>query len=93
MTKTLTEQWREGNRFGKLTVLGFHHKDKHYHRYYECVCDCGNESVVRGDVLQRGTTESCGCGKGLKHGYHKRLCLKYCYHQLLKFSYRNSKNS
>ena len=45
MTKTLTERCRDGDRFGKLTVLGFHHKDKHYHSYYECVCDCGKKTM------------------------------------------------
>jgi len=62
MTKTLTEQWREGTRFGKLTVLGFHHKDKHYHRYYECICDCGKKTIVNESNLKRGLTKSCGCG-------------------------------
>jgi hypothetical protein len=60
-----------GQRFGKLVVIS---RESKYHRNatWRCLCDCGKETVVRGDVLKRGTTQSCGCGKGLKHGYHKQ---------------------
>ena len=57
-----------GQRFGKLVVIS---RESKYHRNatWRCICDCGKETVVRGDVLCRGTTQSCGCGKGLKHGH------------------------
>ena len=71
----LTEQWKKGEleiigkKFGNLTVLEFDHKDRHYHRYYKCVCDCGNETVVNESNLKRGLSKSCGCGiiKALIH--------------------------
>ena len=61
-----------GHRFGKLVVVEYAGRNERRESLWRCVCDCGNESVVRGDVLRRGTTESCGCGKGLKHGHHKK---------------------
>ena len=30
-------------------------------RRWECVCDCGNVTVVNQDNLRRGNTKSCGC--------------------------------
>ena len=60
-----------GQRFGKLVVIS---RESRYRREatWRCLCDCGKETVVRGDVLRRGTTNSCGCGKGFKHGhFHK----------------------
>lgn len=51
----------EGQRFGRLTVICFHHKDKNRSRYYLCKCDCGNEVVVYKYNLIRGLTKSCGC--------------------------------
>jgi hypothetical protein len=60
-----------GQRFGKLVVIS---RESKYRRNatWRCICDCGKETVVRGDVLDRGTTQSCGCGKGHKHGhFHK----------------------
>jgi hypothetical protein len=61
-----------GQRFGKLVVVEYAGRNERRESLWRCVCDCGNESIVRGDVLRRGTTESCGCGKGLKHGHHKK---------------------
>jgi hypothetical protein len=28
---------------------------------WECKCDCGNTTIVRGTVLRFGTVKSCGC--------------------------------
>lgn len=43
---------------------------------WKCRCDCGNETIVLGGSLRKGTTQSCGCywrerivECGFKHGY------------------------
>lgn len=30
-------------------------------RMYRCLCDCGEETIVRGTLLRNGQTKSCGC--------------------------------
>ena len=51
-----------GRKFGKLTVKKrLFPNDKQGAARYLCDCDCGNEKVVRGYVLRRGDTKSCGC--------------------------------
>ena len=61
-----------GNRYGKLTVLSFHHINKSKNAYWLCACDCGLTTVVCGSYLRSGHTTSCGCIKreffGEKHG-------------------------
>jgi hypothetical protein len=53
-----------GKRFGRLTVLkrAYVEQQGHgSHAHWLCKCDCGNETVVDGSNLRRGTTKSCGC--------------------------------
>ena len=49
-----------GKRFGRLKVISI---NKYYRNkyYYNCICDCGTEKVVRRDALVNHITESCGC--------------------------------
>lgn len=54
-----------GNRYGRLFVVS---QGEHYYslrglRYtrWNCVCDCGNETLVHASSLASGTTNSCGC--------------------------------
>lgn len=49
-----------GQRFGRLTVIGFHDMKKEKSRW-ECVCDCGNVLITYGSNLRSGATKSCGC--------------------------------
>lgn len=49
-----------GTAYGKLTVLG-RHGSRNGHKTYECRCECGKESVVKGIHLKNGHTKSCGC--------------------------------
>lgn len=52
-----------GQRFGKLTVLQYHYRDKENRAVWVCHCDCGNAISVSGKRLRSGNTTSCGCGK------------------------------
>lgn len=52
-----------GKRYGRLTVIRrADKKDTNNSRaYWECVCDCGNKTVVYRSNLTSGKTTSCGC--------------------------------
>jgi len=52
---------KPGDKINRLTVLGFHHRGKHYRRYFTFKCDCGNEKVILGSLVTSGNTKSCGC--------------------------------
>lgn len=86
---------KTGTKFGRLTVLD-KINDKKLGKAYECLCDCGNITYVRGTMLQNGNTRSCGClhneGNNKKHklSYTKLYRVYYgmknrCYNQ--KHSY------
>jgi hypothetical protein len=53
--KNLSEQ-----RFGRL-VARERVKHNGSFGYWRCLCDCGNEVVVRTERLTHGITKSCGC--------------------------------
>lgn len=60
-----------GKKFGRLTVISrAENKSKGRAAYFRCVCDCGNEKVVQGQDLRKGTIRSCGCLQ--KEGASKR---------------------
>ena len=53
-----------GQVFGALTVLGKAPTlGKGYPAMWECLCECGNTSIVRSSDLRNGRTKSCGCGR------------------------------
>lgn len=49
-----------GQQFGRLRVTRFVRKGSGG-SYWECLCECGNLSVVRIGKLSMGLTRSCGC--------------------------------
>ena len=58
---------KTGEKFNRLTVIRFNHKDKRHRRYYLFRCDCGIEKVIHGTSVTRGNTKSCGCyGREIK---------------------------
>ena len=60
----------KGNKFGKLLVKEFAgHKNNL--RQWLCICDCGNEKVVRGGHLKKGYIRSCGCESHPSKSNHK----------------------
>ena len=50
------------HRYGRLIAVEEVKVDKDpSHRYHRCICDCGNDTIVRDDFLCKGITKSCGC--------------------------------
>ena len=57
-----TVESMQKQKFGRLSVVREHGRDKYGKILYECECDCGNKNViVLGNALLMGTTKSCGC--------------------------------
>lgn len=50
-----------GQKFGMLTVVGETKKPNNTNVFWECICECGNISVVRTHPLTHGLKLSCGC--------------------------------
>ncbi len=52
-----------GQKFDKLTVINFSHKDKSGRAYWLCQCSCDDDNTVtvQGYSLINGATTSCGC--------------------------------
>lgn len=49
-----------GQKFGKLFIIKFSCVVNE-HTKWECKCECGNITIVRGSDLKAGNTISCGC--------------------------------
>lgn len=62
-----------GNRYGRLVVLEYIGKTKHKAALWKCLCDCGNETEVRGYSLRSGGTSSCGCYQKEQASKSRRL--------------------
>ncbi len=57
-----------GQKFGKLIVVSrsdYKPSIKESHVYWNCLCDCGNMTIVAGNNLRRGNVSSCGCMNSL----------------------------
>jgi hypothetical protein len=50
-----------GKKFGRLLVLKRVENDKWNHTQYLCLCNCGNEKIIKGGCLKSGVIVSCGC--------------------------------
>lgn len=65
-----------GKKIGKLKVIKIHPKrNKNNRIMWECLCDCGNECIVLGDLLNKSLrgktgTKSCGC---LRNNSHNKI--------------------
>lgn len=49
-----------GKKYGTLTVVEFCGKDKAGYPCCKCVCECGEERIVRANNLKTGNTKTCG---------------------------------
>lgn len=69
-----------GKKFGYLTVnklIGrkyISEKNRNSFIEWECICDCGNKTIVRQSNLLHGSTWSCGC---MKRSHGEELIFRY----------------
>lgn len=61
MANNKSKEISSGTKYGRITILGLHHKDSKWRRFYRCKCDCGAEKIIHGSALVSGNTKSCGC--------------------------------
>jgi hypothetical protein len=47
--------------FERLTVTGYHGRDRQNLNTWKCQCECGKEIITRGSSLNSKNTTSCGC--------------------------------
>ena len=50
-----------GQKFNYLLVSESKGRDKHGHRLWLCLCDCGNKVILSTGTIKSGHTKSCGC--------------------------------
>ena len=50
-----------GRKFGRLLVIEFKRLRNENIPEWVCLCECGNEKVIRSSSLKNGSTKSCGC--------------------------------
>ena len=51
-------------KFGRFLVIGdVGERSKSGEVKWWCICECGNQKLVKGSDLRRGYTKSCGCYK------------------------------
>lgn len=67
-----SKELEAGQKFGRLSIVRFSHKDKKWRRYYLCKCDCGIEKTIHGSSILSGNTKSCGC-LAKEAGHKKRI--------------------
>lgn len=72
--KELRVQSMVGQRYGRLIVERISDKrGKQGHILAECVCDCGNRTIVSISKLNSGHTRSCGCLEAEGNNYTHRM--------------------
>lgn len=52
-----------GEKYNMLTVLAEAERDNNSHKQFLCLCDCGNEKVLRSHNVESGHIKSCGCNR------------------------------
>lgn len=55
--------YKPGDKVGMLTIKGVNERLSQINRctIYDCVCDCGTETVAHQHLLRNGDKKSCGC--------------------------------
>ena len=54
-------KYKEGDKVGYFTILGYSHIDKWRNTWYLTECKCGTVKSVMGSAMTSGNTKSCGC--------------------------------
>jgi hypothetical protein len=61
MGRTIDPNIHLGERYCRLVIKEYDHKDQFGRYIYKCQCDCGNTAIVAYTSMRIGHTTSCGC--------------------------------
>lgn len=60
-----------GQKFGKWKILSHQRGLKNPRIHFECVCDCGEKSIIQANAIFNGNSRSCKYCAPSKHGFYK----------------------
>lgn len=65
-----------GNIYGKLKVISFA-AIINSNAYWNCICECGETIVARGNALRTNSIQSCGCLRSRKEEEIKKILINH----------------
>lgn len=80
-----------GNTYGKLKVVSFA-TIKNSNAYWNCVCECGETIIVRGNALRTNKIQSCGCLRSRKEEDIKKILIEHNISFQREYSFNNLKD-
>ena len=76
------------NKYGKLLVQNLAYTDNGL-AYWNCLCECGNQVVVRGNHLRNNRTKSCGCIVSFKEQEIEKILNNYNFSFKREYSFQD----
>lgn len=81
---------KPGEKYDKLTVLEYI-DNKTNKKMVKCICDCGNNKIIRPELLLTNKTNNCGCSPRGNYGGYKDISGVFFYRLKSNAKKRNIK--
>lgn len=94
MGRTIDPNIHLGERYGRLVIKEYDHKDQFGRHIYKCQCDCGNTAIVAYTSMCTGHTTSCGCYNREQSSadHDSRIGQKFNMLTILSFDHKSGKH-
>jgi hypothetical protein len=71
LMRNMSQKIEVGQKYFELTVVSLlPERSKSGKKQWECLCDCGNKTIISSDRLNSGIVKTCGCLRSRTHKKH-----------------------